>query len=131
MNAENLTYSAQTSKTVAQTITALTEAMKQQGFGVLGNIDVAKIIKEKTGKTINDYVILEVCNAKDASYALSIHKEVGLMLPCKIILYRDADATCIQLYRPTEALKQLELNDLAPLAEEVECQLRQAIDAIA
>jgi uncharacterized protein (DUF302 family) len=131
MTAKNLTYSAQTSKPVPQAIEALTETLKQEGFGVLGNINVAKIIKEKTGKTIDDYVILEVCNAKDASYALSLHKEIGLMLPCKIVIYRDPDATRILLYRPTEALKQLGLNDLTALAEEVEVHLKHAVDAAA
>jgi uncharacterized protein (DUF302 family) len=129
MNAKNLTYSAQTSKSVPKAIEDLTEALKQKGFGVLSNIDVARIIKEKTGKTIDDYVILEVCNAKDASYALSLHKEIGLMLPCKIVIYKDSDATHILLYRPTEALKHLGLSDLTALAEDVEAKLKQAVDA--
>jgi uncharacterized protein (DUF302 family) len=131
MNAKNLTHSAQTSKPVPQAVEALTEALKQQGFSVLVNINVTKIIKEKTGKTIDDYVILEVCNANDASYALFLHKEIGLMLPCKLVIYKDSDATRILLYRPTEALKQLELSDLTALAEDVEAKLKRAVDAAA
>lgn len=84
MSAKKLVYTAQTSKPVAETVEALTEALKQQTFGVLANINVSKIIKEKTGKAIDDYTILEVCNAKDASIALTVHKEIGLMLPCKL-----------------------------------------------
>jgi uncharacterized protein (DUF302 family) len=129
MSANKLVYTAQTSKPVAETVEALTEALKQQTFGVLANINVSKIIKEKTGKTIDDYTILEVCNAKDASIALTVHKEIGLMLPCKIIIYREKNSTVIALYRPTEALKALGFSDLTSLAEEVEGQLKQAVDA--
>jgi uncharacterized protein (DUF302 family) len=123
-------YSIQTEKTVPQALEALTEALKLQTFGILATINVSKIIKEKTGKTLDDYLILDVCNAKDASYALSIHKEIGLALPCKIVIYRDADKTTVAMYRPTESIRALGFMDLKDLAEEVESQLKSAIDAV-
>lgn len=129
MNAKSIAYTVQSSKPVSETVEALTEALRQVGFGVLGNINVSKIIKEKTGKTIDDYIILEVCNAKDASLALSTHKEVGLMLPCKLVVYKEGAGSAISLYKPSEAIKTLGFSDLNALAEEVEEQLVKAVDS--
>lgn len=129
MNPKQVAYTVQTTKTVPQTAEALTEALKTKNFGVLNTINVTKLMKEKLGKTIDDYLIMEVCNTKDADYALSKHKDIGLMLPCKIIVYKDADKTTVSLYRPTEALKTLDFMDLEVLACEVESELTQAIDS--
>jgi uncharacterized protein (DUF302 family) len=123
-------YSKQTSKTVQQTLDALTVSLKDQSFGILALINVSKIIKEKTGNTIDDYLILDVCNTKDASYALSVHKEIGLALPCKIVIYKNNDLTTISLFRPTESIRILGFNDLNTLAQEVDSQLRKAIDSV-
>jgi len=131
MNTKQLTYTKQTTKTVPQAAEALTEALKPKNFGVLNTVNVSKIIKEKLGKTVDEYLIMEVCNSKDADYALSKHKEIGLMLPCKIIVYKDKDKTLVSLYRPTEALKTLGFTDLDALAQEVEDKLEQAIDLVA
>jgi uncharacterized protein (DUF302 family) len=129
MNAKQVAFTIKTSKPVPQAVEALTEALKLKTFGVLSNLNISKIIKEKTGKVVDDYVILDICNAKDADYALSVHKEIGLILPCKIIVYKDKNETVISLYRLTEALKAIGFSDLNAFAEEVECRLRQAIDS--
>ncbi len=126
-----IAYTVQTTKKdVPQTVEALTNALKLKGFGVLSTINVSKIIKEKTGNTVDDYFILDVCNAKDANYAISKHKEIGLALPCKIIVYKDNQKTVISLYRPTESLKILGITDLNELAERVESDLKQAVDSV-
>jgi uncharacterized protein (DUF302 family) len=96
----------------------------------MSNIPVSKIILEKTGQKIDDYVILEVCNPKMAAQALIAHKEIGLMLPCKIVVYKDGDGTLISLYRTTEAWMTLGFSDLATLAETIEKQLRQVVDLL-
>jgi uncharacterized protein (DUF302 family) len=129
MSAKQVAYTVQTSKAVSQTAESVTAALKLQSFGVLNTVNIRKIIKEKLGKTIDEYLIIEVCNSKDAYYALSKHKDIGLMLPCKIIVYKDDDKTTVSLYRPTEALKALGFTDLESLATEVEGQLKQAIDS--
>jgi len=126
-----IAYTKQTSKTVPQALETLTDALKQRSFGILATINVSKIIKEKTGNIIDDYLILDVCNPKDANNALLLHKEVGLALPCKIVIYKNNDKTTISLFRPTESIKTLGFNDLNALAQEVEEKLKQAVDAAA
>jgi len=116
---------------VPQIVKALIQTLKTKRFDVLSNIDISKIIKEKTGENMDSYVILDVCNPKDAECALDAHKEVGLVLPWKITVYKNDDKVWVSLYKPTEALKVLGLSDLEPLAEEVEMELKEAINAIA
>lgn len=128
MSLQQLAYTKQTTKPTLQVVEAVTQALTKQNFGVLCTINASKIIKEKTGKTIEDYFILDICNAKDASYALSLHKEIGLALPCKMVIYHDSGKTIISLFRPTEALKMLGFGDLDALAVEVEGKLKEAVD---
>ena len=101
----------------------------------LSNIDVKKIIKEKLGEDMNSYVILDVCSPRHAKKAIDVHKEVGLILPCKITVYEDLangmGKTVVSLYKPGEAIKVLGFEDLRSLAEEVERELTEAVNAVA
>lgn len=123
-------YSRQSAAPVRRTVEKLTQELSKRGFGVLSNIDVKKIIKEKLGEDTEEYVILDVCSPKHAKRAIDAHKEVGLILPCKIVVYEDDGRTLISLYRPTKAIEVLKLFDLNPLAQEVESELKLALDAI-
>ena len=116
--------------TVPETVEKLTDELKKKGFGVLSNIDVRKIIKEKLGEDMDSYVILDVCSPKHAKRALDAHKEVGLILPCKITIFEDKGSVWVSLYKPTEAIAILGFEDLEPLAQEVERELSQAIMSI-
>ena len=88
-----------------------------------------KIIKDKLGQDMDGYVLLDVCNPRHAKKAIDSHKEVGLVLPCKIMVYEDKKKTWISLYKPTEAIKSLGFSDLDSLATEVEEQLEQALNS--
>jgi uncharacterized protein (DUF302 family) len=117
-------------------VESLALELKRRGFGVLSNIDVKKIIKEKLGEEMRKYVILDVCSPTHAKKAIDAHKMIGLVLPCKIVVFEDEEAesrgggAVISLYRPTQAIKVTgEFGDLEPLAREVERQLVEAIDA--
>jgi len=120
-------FTVRASGTVAETVQQLTEELKKKSFGVLSNIDVRKIIKEKLGEEMDSYVILDVCNPKHAKKALDAHKEVGLVLPCKITIFEDRGKVWVSLYKPTEAIAVLGFEDLKPLAEEVEKELSETI----
>jgi len=116
--------------TVPEAVQNLTEELKKRSFGVLSNMDVRKIIKEKLGEDMDSYVILDVCNPKHAKKALDAHKEVGLILPCKITIFEDRGSVWISLYKPTDAIAVLGFEDLKPLAQEVENELSQAMMSV-
>ncbi|MDG6998108.1 MAG: DUF302 domain-containing protein [Nitrososphaerota archaeon] len=120
-------YTVEAHGNVEDVVERLIKELSSQRFGILANIDVKKLIKEKLGQDMLGYVLLDVCNPLHAKKAIDSHKEVGLVLPCKILVYEDNGRTLISLYRPTEAIKLLGFSDLAPLADEVEKQLEQAI----
>ena len=130
MQDNGIGYTVEVSGQVDEVVTSLTQELKSRGFGVLSNIDVKKVIKEKIGEDMNDYVILDVCSPRHAKNALDAHKEVGLILPCKIAVFQDRGKTRASLYRPTQALKVLGFSDLDSTAFEVEEQLVGAIKTL-
>lgn len=126
----DLDYTKEVVGAVPQVVEKLSQELKRRGYGILSNIDVQKVIKEKTGADMENYVILDVCSPLHAKHALEAHKEVGLALPCKILLYKDKGKTLVSLYRPTKALSILGFEDLEPTAETVESELTAAVNAI-
>jgi uncharacterized protein (DUF302 family) len=126
----NLEFALECNKPVELLVQELTVELGRRGFGVLSNIDVRKIIKQKLGEEMSDYVILDVCSPKHAKQAIDAHKEIGLVLPCKIIVYEQMGVSRISLYKPTSAIDLLKFGDLYPLAEEVESILKSAIESV-
>jgi uncharacterized protein (DUF302 family) len=124
-------YTREIAEPVKTAADKVTQELAKRGFGVLSYIDVTKIVLEKLGEKMEDYVILDVCSPKQAKRAIDAHKEVGLILPCKIVIYRNNMSTQVSLYRPTKAIEVLNFSDLRPLAQEVERELKQTVDAIA
>ena len=125
----NLGYTVEASGNVDDVVQRLMKELSARGFGVLSNIDVKKIIKDKLGQDMESYVVFDVCNPRHAKKAIDSHKEVGLVLPCKVMVYEDKQKTWISLYKPTEAIKSLGFSDLNSLATEVEEQLEQALNS--
>jgi uncharacterized protein (DUF302 family) len=125
----DLEYTLESNKPVQRVVEILTSELGMRGFGVLSNIDVRKIIKQKLGEEMSDYVILDVCSPKHAKQAIEAHKEIGLILPCKIIVYEERGMTKISLYKPTSAVDLMKFEDLFPLATEVEEILKNAMES--
>ncbi len=106
------------------------EALQKEGFGVLTEIDVKATLKEKLGIDYEDYLILGACNPPLAHKALVAEKEIGLLLPCNVIVYRDGGRTHVSAILPTQAMSMVENEDLKKVAEEVEEKLKRVIDSI-
>jgi uncharacterized protein (DUF302 family) len=123
-------YTVEARGSVGEVAQNLIKAFGAKGFGILSNIDVQKLIKEKLGQDMDGYVILDVCNPNHAKRAIDAHKEVGLILPCKVTVYQSGGKVLVSLYRPTEAIKVLGFADLNPLAVQVEEELKGAIDSL-
>jgi uncharacterized protein (DUF302 family) len=97
-------YTVATEKSIEQSITDLTAALKEGGFGVLGILDFQELLRQKGVELGREYRLLEVCNPKAAKGALDKDPKVGLLLPCTIAIYVDGSITRISLLRPSMLL---------------------------
>lgn len=114
-----------------EAVTRATEALKAEGFGVLTTIDMQQKLKEKLGRDIQKYVILGACNPPLADRALQAEPEVGLLLPCNVIVYECQHETVISAMAPLAALGIVGDNPtLRGVATEADERLRRALQAI-
>lgn len=118
--------------TVEEAEAVATEELQKVGFGVLTRIDVAATLKKKLGLERPPYVILGACNPKIASKALEMEPELGLLLPCNVIVYEnDQGQTIVAAVSPVKMLQIVGRADMLPLAEQVRDLLKQMIGAVA
>ena len=106
------------------------EALKKEGFGVLTEIDVKEKMKEKLGLDMRKYIILGACNPPNAYKAILAEENIGLMLPCNVIVYEKGGKTVLSVIRPTIAMQMIENAELRKIAENVESQLKHAFDTV-
>ena len=102
--------------------------LKGQGFGVLTTIDVQAQMKEKLGKEMEPYLILGVCNPSLASKALDAETEVGLLLPCNVIVYVRNGQSHVAVQRPKAMMALLSNVRLTEVAEEAEAKLKALLE---
>jgi len=113
-----------------EAIEITTKQLKQEGFGVLTRIDIHDKIKEKLGIDFKKYVILGACNPPYAHKALLAEENIGLLLPCNVILYEKDDKTVLSVIKPTVAMNMIENTALQEIAVEIESKLKRAFDSI-
>jgi uncharacterized protein (DUF302 family) len=109
-----------------------TEALKNEGFGVLTTIDVQQTLKQKLDRTFRKYVILGACNPPLADRALHAELEVGLLLPCNVIVYESRPGhSMVSAMAPLAALGIVGDNvELHNVAAEADTRLRKALAAL-
>jgi uncharacterized protein (DUF302 family) len=105
-------------------------ALKEQGFGVLTEIDVQATLKKKLGADFRPYVILGACNPQLAHRALSGDLGVGLLLPCNVVLWGEDDGTVVSITDPQSMFRIVNDPRLQPIADEAERRLRAAFAAL-
>ncbi len=123
------------SKTLALTMDAavarVTEALKQEGFGILTEIDVQKTLKAKINADFRPYRILGACNPGFAHQALLAEDKIGTMLPCNVIVQEHAPGRVeVSAIDPIESMKAVENPALGSVAVEVHDRLKRVIDAL-
>jgi len=106
------------------------EAFKEQGFGTLTEIDVRAVLKEKIDQTIEPYVILGTCNPHLASRALDVEREIGLLLPCNVVVTEREGKTLVQALDPRVMVTVLESDELKPIADEAAARIDKALDTL-
>lgn len=106
------------------------EALKNEGFGVLTEIDIKAKFKEKLDKDFNDYIILGACNPGFAYEALGTDLDVGLLLPCNVVVYASDAGTAVSAIDPEKAMSVTGDAKLEPIAKQVGEKLKKALDSI-
>ena len=114
-----------------QAVANATAALKEEGFGVLTEIDVKATLKKKLGVDFRRYVILGACNPPFAYQALSTELEIGLLLPCNVIVYEAKDGgTVVSALNPMAALGVVDNPAMLGVAEQVTAKIKRAIDSL-
>jgi len=112
-------------------ISKVIDALKEEGFGVLTEIDVKATLKKKLDKDFRKYVILGACNPPYAHRSLEADLDVGLLLPCNVIVYETDDKKAsVSAINPVSALEVIRSEELIKIAEEVSGKLKNVIDRI-
>ncbi|UCF72806.1 MAG: DUF302 domain-containing protein [Deltaproteobacteria bacterium] len=112
-------------------ISRVRDALKEEGFGVLTEIDVKETLKRKLNKDFRKYVILGACNPPYAYRSLEADLDVGLLLPCNVIVYETDDKKAyVAAINPISALEVIQSQELRDIAEEVSERLKRVIERV-
>ncbi len=106
-------------------------ALAKEGFGVLTEIDVQATLKKKLNVEYDRYVIIGACNPPLAYQAFQEEKDIGLLLPCNVIVYEDKDRTFVAAILPTVAMEKVQNSKLSKIAKTAEEKLKLVIDNLA
>jgi len=101
-----------------------------EGFGVLTEIDVRATLRAKLDVEVEPYVILGACNPRLAHRALEAEPEIGVLLPCNVIVYRRGGRTTVSAVDAERMLSLVGKDELAPLAAEVRDRLERVVEAL-
>jgi uncharacterized protein (DUF302 family) len=111
-------------------VKAVRDALQDQGFGVLTEIDVTATLKTKLGEDMEDYVILGACNPPLAHRALGVDRSIGLLLPCNVVVRTVADGTLVEIADPQLLVGVTGEDALEPVAAEAGRRLDAVLAAL-
>ena len=102
--------------------------LKEEGFGVLSEIDMKQTFKDKIGEDFNKYIILGACNPKFAYKALQMEEDIGLLLPCNVVVSTsDSGDTTVAIINPMEVMNLPNNQEIKELAKEIKERLERVI----
>lgn len=125
-------YSKTVDLSYKEALERIENELKNQGFGILTEIDVQATLKKKLDADMNNYKILGACNPPIAHQALEIEKELGLLLPCNVIVYTDDNGSTVVAAVDAKAMLSVVGNPkMDAIATQVSNLLQKAVDAVA
>ena len=124
-------FSKSVTSSFDQTISAVTEALKKEGFGILTEIDIKQTLKKKLDVDFRNYRILGACNPPFAYKALQAEENIGTMLPCNVIVQESADGKIsVAAINPLVSMQAVDNPELAEIANEVATRLQRVVDSL-
>jgi uncharacterized protein (DUF302 family) len=114
----------------AETVARVREALKEQGFGVLTEIDVRATMRDKLGEDMEDYLILGACNPPLAHRALTADRKIGLLLPCNVVIRADDSGTTVEALDPRAIADIAGQPALTAVASEAADRIQAALQAL-
>lgn len=108
----------------------VTEELRKEGFGILSEIDVQATLKKKLDVDFPRYRILGACNPPNAHKALLAEPDIGLMLPCNVIVYEKGEGTVVSVIKPSAAMGMIDNPELKKVAVTVEEKLKRVFEAL-
>jgi len=114
-----------------KTVNKVKDELKNEGFGVLTELDMKNIFKDKLDKEMNNYIILEACNPAFAFEGIAEEPELGLLLPCNVIVFETEDQEIkVAAIDPEKALGMSENKRVNEIAQEIKSRLVRVIESI-
>ena len=113
-----------------EAVARVRDALKEQGFGVLTEIDVRQTLKEKLDVDVEPQIILGACNPQLAHRALEIDPRIAALLPCNVVVRTEKGRTVVDALDPKIIAEVPDNSDLAPIAEEAGQRIQAALDAL-
>jgi len=130
MKKTNYAYSKKVAYSFEDAIEKIKAELSKEWFWILANFDIKDTLKKKLNKEIENYMILAACNPENAYKSLQAEKEIGLMLPCNVIVYQNNEDIIISAILPTISMGMIDNKDLKPIAQTIESKLMICIDKV-
>ena len=121
-------YKKEVTLPFAEAVLKTKTELAKEGFGILTEIDVKAALKEKLDVDYDNYIILGACNPPFALKALQAEKDIGLLMPCNVIVYEENGKTFVSAILPTVAMGMVENPSLADIAKTAEEKLKKVIE---
>ena len=123
-------YRKSTNLSFQEAIEKTKEELAKEGFGIPSQIDMRAILKKKLDVDFDNYIILGACNPPFAYKSLLAEKEIGLFLPCNVIVYEEDDKTMVSTIMQSAQMSMIENEELKSISVEVEQRLKKVIDSL-
>lgn len=106
------------------------QALSEQGFGVLTEIDVKQTLKKKLDKDVSSYLILGACNPPLADQALGAEPGIGVLLPCNVVVVQEPDSVAVSAVDPESMFSVVNRDEVKPIAQDVKTRLQKVLEAL-